>query len=297
MFSQPSYNRMMPMPYPQYQNDLPIQSQVMPQTQFGMQDNVSCYSGTSTNTGISQLSSIYIANQKKKTLTDEIIACLNNSIENLLPSLAQQSAEMIYKAILPYIEKQDKEIKELQSQIELLENVFKSMKFLTKNQNSFKNLSQLSTQLTGINSNVENCNLMLENQMSIEKGNYDYRRNQSEKINQLKEKMCYLKQLLEGEKDKITQVNSNINGVFSDFIGLKKGINTQVGNLNKNLKFGKQFYDTGEKNTEYIYQLENLLEGFYKEVNNNDAIKVNNQQMCVGLNEKKNFFKEEKFSF
>ena len=61
--------------------------------------------------------------------------------------------------------------------------------------------------------------------------------------------------------------------------------------------FGKQFYDTGEKNTEYIYQLENLLEGFYKEVNNNDAIKVNNQQMCVGLNEKKNFFKEEKFSF
>ena len=297
MFSQPSYNRMMPMPYPQYQNDLPIQSQVMPQTQFGMQDNVSCYSGTSTNTGISQLSSIYIANQKKKTLTDEIIACLNNSIENLLPSLAQQSAEMIYKAILPYIEKQDKEIKELQSQIELLENVFKSMKFLTKNQNSFKNLSQLSTQLTGINSNVENCNLMLENQMSIEKGNYDYRQNQSEKINQLKEKMCYLKQLLEGEKDKITQVNSNINGVFSDFIGLKKGINTQVGNLNKNLKFGKQFYDTGEKNTEYIYQLENLLEGFYKEVNNNDAIKVNNQQMCVGLNEKKNFFKEEKFSF
>ena len=92
MFSQPSFNRMMPMPYPQFQGDLPIQ------TQFPIQDNISSYSGTSTNTGISQLSSIYIANQKKKTLTDEIISCLNNSIENLLPSLAQQSAEMIYKA-------------------------------------------------------------------------------------------------------------------------------------------------------------------------------------------------------
>ena len=295
---------MMPISYPQYQSDLPIQSQVIPQTQFGIQDNVSCYSGTSTNTGISQLSSIYIANQKKKTLTDEIIACLNNSIENLLPSLAQQSAEMIYKAILPYIEKQDKEIKELQSQIELLENVFKSMKFLTKNQNSFKNLIQLSTQLTGINSNVENCNLMLENQMSIEKGNYEYRRSQNEKINQLKDKMNYLKKILEGEKDKISQVNSNINGVFSDFIGLKKGIDTQVGNLNKNLKFGKNIYETEEKSSLYISQLENLLEGFYKEVNNTNGIKVNSQQMSdsnvemKALNtEKKNIFKEEKFSF
>ena len=296
MFSQPSFNRMMPMPYPQFQGDLPIQ------TQFPIQDNISSYSGTSTNTGISQLSSIYIANQKKKTLTDEIISCLNNSIENLLPSLAQQSAEMIYKAILPYIEKQDKEIKELQSQIELLENVFKSMKFLTKNQNSFKNLSQLSTQLTGINSNVENCNFMLENQMSIEKGNYEYRRSQNEKISQLKEKMNYLKKLLEGEKDKLSQVNSNINGVFSDFIGLKKGINTQVGNLNKNLKFGKNIYETDEKSSLYISQLENLLEGFYKEVNSTNGIKVNSQQMSdsnveMSSEKKKNIFKEEKFSF
>ena len=295
MFSQPSFNRMMPMPYPQFQGDLPIQ------TQFPIQDNISSYSGTSTNTGISQLSSIYIANQKKKTLTDEIISCLNNSIENLLPSLAQQSAEMIYKAILPYIEKQDKEIKELQSQIELLENVFKSMKFLTKNQNSFKNLSQLSTQLTGINSNVENCNFMLENQMSIEKGNYEYRRSQNEKISQLKEKMNYLKKLLEGEKDKLSQVNSNINGVFSDFIGLKKGINTQVGNLNKNLKFGKNIYETEEKSSLYISQLENLLEGFYKEVNSTNGIKVNSQQMSdsnveMSSEKKKNIFKEEKFS-
>ena len=296
MFSQPSFNRMMAMPYPQFQGDLPIQ------TQFPIQDNISSYSGTSTNTGISQLSSIYIANQKKKTLTDEIISCLNNSIENLLPSLAQQSAEMIYKAILPYIEKQDKEIKELQSQIELLENVFKSMKFLTKNQNSFKNLSQLSTQLTGINSNVENCYLMLENQMSIEKGNYEYRRSQNEKISQLKEKMNYLKKLLEGEKDKLSQVNSNINGVFSDFIGLKKGINTQVGNLNKNLKFGKNIYETEEKSSLYISQLENLLEGFYKEVNSTNGIKVNSQQMSdsnveMSSEKKKNIFKEEKFSF
>ena len=279
-----------------FQGDLPIQ------TQFPIQDNISSYSGTSTNTGISQLSSIYIANQKKKTLTDEIISCLNNSIENLLPSLAQQSAEMIYKAILPYIEKQDKEIKELQSQIELLENVFKSMKFLTKNQNSFKNLSQLSTQLTGINSNVENCNFMLENQMSIEKGNYEYRRSQNEKISQLKEKMNYLKKLLEGEKDKLSQVNSNINGVFSDFIGLKKGINTQVGNLNKNLKFGKNIYETEEKSSLYISQLENLLEGFYKEVNSTNGIKVNSQQMSdsnveMSSEKKKNIFKEEKFSF
>ena len=284
------------MPYPQFQGDLPIQ------TQFPIQDNISSYSGTSTNTGISQLSSIYIANQKKKTLTDEIISCLNNSIENLLPSLAQQSAEMIYKAILPYIEKQDKETKELQSQIELLENELKSMKFLTKNQNSFKNLSQLSTQLTGINSNVENCNFMLENQMSIEKGNYEYRRSQNEKISQLKEKMNYLKKLLEGEKDKLSQVNSNINGVFSDFIGLKKGINTQVGKLNKNLKFGKNIYETEEKSSLYISQLENLLEGFYKEVNSTNGIKVNSQQMSdsnveMSSEKKKNIFKEEKFSF
>ena len=145
---------------------------------------------------------------------------------------------------------------------------------------------------------------MLENQMSIEKGNYEYRRSQNEKINQLKDKMNYLKKILEGEKDKISQVNSNINGVFSDFIGLKKGIDTQVGNLNKNLKFGKNIYETEEKSSLYISQLENLLEGFYKEVNNTNGIKVNSQQMSdsnvemKALNpEKKNIFKEEKFSF
>ena len=143
---------------------------------------------------------------------------------------------------------------------------------------------------------------MLENQMSIEKGNYEYRRSQNEKISQLKQKMNYLKKLLEGEKDKLSQVNSNINGVFSDFIGLKKGINTQVGNLNKNLKFGKNIYETEEKSSLYISQLENLLEGFYKEVNSTNGIKVNSQQMSdsnveMSSEKKKNIFKEEKFSF
>ena len=288
MFSQPSYNRIIPLQYSQYQNEIPLQTQAIPQSQYGMTDNMSCYSGASTNTGISQLSSVYITNQKRKTLTDEIITCLNSSIENLLPSIAQQSAEMIYKAILPYIEKQDKEIKELQIQIDVLENVFKSLKFLGKNPNSLKNLSNISNQLNGLNTTVENCNLMLDNQMAVEKGNFEFMYNHNEKINKLKEKMNLLKTMLTNEKETINTVNSNINGAFSDFIGLKKGIDTQLGTINKNLKFGKNIFDGGEKNTQCISQLEKIIDNFNKDVTNSDEIRL--KYNCVPEN---NFMQNE----
>lgn len=309
MFSQPSYNRIIPLQYSQYQNEIPLQTQAIPQSQYGMTDNMSCYSGASTNTGISQVSSVYVANQKRKTLTDEIIACLNNSIENLLPSIAQQSAEMIYKAILPYIEKQDKEIKELQIQIDLLENLFKSLKFLEKNPSSLKNLSNISNQLNGINTTVENCNLMLDNQMAIEKGNFEFMYNHNEKINKLKEKMSLLKTMLTNEKETINTVNYNINGAFSDFIGLKRGIDSQIGNINKNLKFGKNIFDNEDKNTQCISQLEKIIDNFSKDINNSDEIRVkynspqenkfiqsesgyqNNKRQITGL------FQSQKFSF
>lgn len=309
MFSQPSYNRIIPLQYSQYQNEIPLQTQAIPQSQYGMTDNMSCYSGTSTNTGISQLSSVYLANQKRKTLTDEIIACLNSSIENLLPSIAQQSAEMIYKAILPYIEKQDKEIKELQIQIDLLENLFKSLKFLEKNPNSLKNLSNISNQLNGINTTVENCNLMLDNQIAVEKGNFEFMYNHNEKINKLKEKMSLLKSMLTNEKETINTINCNINGAFSDFIGLKRGIDSQLGNINKNLKFGKNIFDNGDKNTQCISQLEKIIDNFSKDVSNSDEIRLkynspqenkfiqsepsyqNNKRQITGL------FQNQKFSF
>ena len=52
-------------------------------------------SSNSTNVNITQMTSLYMANQRKKAFNDEIKLCLNKSIEKILPIIAKQTAEII----------------------------------------------------------------------------------------------------------------------------------------------------------------------------------------------------------
>ena len=66
-------------------------------------ENFSCYSSTSTNTGVSQMSSIYMINQKKKALTEEFNNCLSQSLETILPNIISQSSKKIFDSVYPFI--------------------------------------------------------------------------------------------------------------------------------------------------------------------------------------------------
>ena len=84
------------------------------QNPFGLprsfNDNLSNFSSnsSSTNASISQMTSLYMLNQRKKAFMDELNLCLNKSLEKILPLIAKQTAENIYNSIAnPLIESHD----------------------------------------------------------------------------------------------------------------------------------------------------------------------------------------------
>ena len=153
-----------------------------------LNDNFSCYSSTSTNTGISQMSSIYLNNQKKKILTDEINQCINKVLENFIPDLCNETAKKIYEALIPSINQNEEEIKNLRNNLDLIKNNFENMTFLTNDYKDMKNLSNFNNQLNIMNNSINNCNVLIENQIEIEKGNNEFYKNQENKINEIKNK-------------------------------------------------------------------------------------------------------------
>ena len=83
-------------------------------------DNYSSFSSNTcnassnpTNASISQMTSLYMANQRKKAFTDEINQCLNKSLEKILPIIAKQTAEVIYNSISQTLIESEKNIREL----------------------------------------------------------------------------------------------------------------------------------------------------------------------------------------
>ena len=276
MYSQ-AYNRMMPMQYSQYPSEV-IQSQFQ-NSQFPMQESATCYSGGSTLTGISQMSSMYMANQKRKTITDEIANCLNQTIANILPSIAQQTAEVIYNAINPHLEKQEKEMNELQMQNEMLQKLLKSISSISQRQNCFDNLNLISNDLQKIDMQVENCHSVLQNKMAMENFNGELNEAKKEKVNQLKGKLEILKRLMAEEKAKIGEMNNNVNNTFCDLIGIKQQINQQVKNINLDLKYGKDLYIGLDHGVRGIQNLENTMNELFNKIDASESIEVSGENL------------------
>ena len=97
-------------------------------------DNFSSFSGNSnsTNASISQMTSLYMANQRKKAFTDEINLCLNKSLEKILPMVAKRTAELIYSSISQIIIDNEKNLRELRNSFDTLKATLQSCNFLLK---------------------------------------------------------------------------------------------------------------------------------------------------------------------
>ena len=92
-----------------YQN--PISNQPIFQCPMNFSENCSAFSSnfpnkepSTNNSSISQMTSLYLATQRKKAFIEEINFCLNKCLEKILPEIAKQTAEIIYKSLSCWIE-------------------------------------------------------------------------------------------------------------------------------------------------------------------------------------------------
>ena len=281
MFNQTSYKNF----YPNQMNN--FQNQYIPQMEqlnlinshsqyipIPNNENFSCYSSTSTNTGVSQMSSIYMINQKKKALTEEFNNCLSQSLENILPKIVSESAKKIYDSIYPSIEKNENQIKELKNQIEMIKNNLKNLTYLTKGCTTMRNLSSISHQINSVNSTINNCNLILNNQISVEKDNSDIIIKQNEKIKEINEKFNIVKNYIEGNNKNSDNLNNKVKEAIANIINTKEIYKEQISELNNQIDYGRNFNNSDNETKENLEKLENSINLFANDIGKADQIMV-----------------------
>ena len=281
MFNQSSYKNFYPNQMNNFQNQYIPQmdqanlinshSQYIP---IPNNENFSCYSSTSTNTGVSQMSSIYMINQKKKALTEEFNNCLSQSLENILPKIISESAKKIYDSIYPSIEKNENQIKELKNQIEMIKNNLKNLTYLTKGCTSMRNLSSISHQINSVNSTINNCNLILNNQISVEKDNSDIIIKQNEKIKEINEKFNIVKNYIEGNNKNSDNLNNKVKEAIANIINTKEIYKEQISELNNQIDYGRNFNNSDNETKENLEKLENSINLFANDIGKADQIMV-----------------------
>ena len=281
MFNQTSYKNF----YPNQMNN--FQNQYIPQIdqsnimnnqsqyiQIPPNENFSCYSSTSTNTGVSQMSSIYMINQKKKALTDEFNNCLSQSLENILPKIVSESAKKIYESIYPSIEKNENQIKELKNQIEIIKNNLKNLTYLTKHCTTMRNLNSISHQINSVNSNINNCNVILKNQISVEKDNSDIIIKQNEKIKEINEKFNIVKNYIEGNNKNCENLNNKVKETFSNIINVKEIYKEQISELKNEIDYGINFNNSNNETKDNLEKLENSINLFANDIEKAEQIMI-----------------------
>ena len=281
MFNQSSYKNF----YPNQMNN--FQNQYIPQMEqlnlinshsqyipISNNENYSCYSSTSTNTGVSQMSSIYMINQKKKALTDEFNNCLSQSLENILPKIVSESAKKIYDSIYPSIEKNENQIKELKNQIEIIKNNLKNLTFLTKGCTTMRNLSSISHQINSVNSSINNCNIILNNQISVEKDNSDIIIKQNEKIKEINEKFNIVKNYIEGNNKNSENLNNKVKEAFANIINTKEIYKEQISELKNEIDYGINFNNSNNETKENLEKLENSINLFANDIDKAEQIMI-----------------------
>ncbi len=281
MFNQSSYKNFYPNQMNNFQNQYIPQmdqpnlinshSQYIP---IPNNENFSCYSSTSTNTGVSQMSSIYMINQKKKALTDEFNNCLSQSLENILPKIVSESAKKIYDSIYPSIEKNENQIKELKNQIEIIKNNLKNLTFLTKGCTTMRNLSSISHQINSVNSSINNCNIILNNQISVEKDNSDIIIKQNEKIKEINEKFNIVKNYIEGNNKNSENLNNKVKEAFANIINTKENYKEQISELKNEIDYGINFNNSNNETKENLEKLENSINLFANDIDKAEQIMI-----------------------
>ena len=246
---------------------------------------------SSTNTSISQMTSLYMANQRRKAFNDELNLCLNKSLERILPIIARQTAEIIYNSISQTLSESEKNIREIKNAIETLRATLNSCKFLTKRGNDMNNMNKLYGNLNKVSGNLNNCGILLNNQVRFAQGNEEFKNQQQELINSVVEKFENIKELLGKQKEFSGKLNECIKSSLANIIATKTNYKNELIKVQDNIRYdiiNNSSSDT-ENNKNLINQLNNIsstindfknkvdsAENIYLNSNNNNNIAGNN---------------------
>ena len=263
-------------------------------------DNYSSFSSNtcntasnSTNNSISQMTSLYMANQRKKAFTDEINFCLNKSLEKILPIIAKQTAEIIYNSISETLIESEKNIRELKNSIDTLKATLQSCTFLTKKSNDMKNINNVYGNLDKINGNLNNCGVLLNNQIKFSQGNEEFKRQQQELINNVVQKFEYIKELLGKQKEFSGKLNECIKTSLANIIATKTNYKNELIKMQDNIKYDIINNNNNGDNHNLMNQINNIscsINDFKNKIDSASNIylntNINNNNCCEENNEK-----------
>jgi CHASE3 domain sensor protein len=213
------------------------------QNPFGLprpyNDNLSNFSSnsSSTNASISHMTSLYMANQRRKAFNDELNLCLNKSLEKILPLIAKQTAENIYNSISNPLIESEKNIREIKNSIETLRATLNSCNFLTKKGNDMNKMNKLYGNLTKVSDNLNNCGILLNNQVKFAQGNEEFKSQQQELINSVIKKFENIRDLLAKQKEYSGKLNECIKMSLANIIATKTNYKNELIKVQDNIRY------------------------------------------------------------
>ena len=233
----------------------------LPRT-FG--DNFSSFSSNtcpntsnSTNACISQMTSLYMANQRKKAFTDEINLCLNKSLEKILPIIAKQTAEIVYNSISQTLIESEKNIRELKNSIDTLKATLQSCTYLTIKCNDMKKINNVYGNLDKVSGSLNNCGILLNNQIKFAQGNEEFKNQQQELINGIMEKFEHIKDLLGKQKEFSGKLNECIKTSLANIIATKTNFKNELIKMQDNIKYDIINNENGDQKN-FMEQINNI---------------------------------------
>ena len=267
----------------------------LPRT-FG--DNFSSFSSNtcpntsnSTNACISQMTSLYMANQRKKAFTDEINLCLNKSLEKILPIIAKQTAEIVYNSISQTLIESEKNIRELKNSIDTLKATLQSCTYLTIKCNDMKKINNVYGNLDKVSGSLNNCGILLNNQIKFAQGNEEFKNQQQELINGIMEKFEHIKDLLGKQKEFSGKLNECIKTSLANIIATKTNYKNELIKMQDNIKYDIINNENGDQKNfmEQINNISSSINDFKNKIDSSSNIYLKTNSNNNNMNfEKKN---------
>jgi hypothetical protein len=215
----------------------------------GASDNFSCYSSSTTATGLSGI--------KKRNITEDFNLILTSCIEELLPKIAEGCAELVYSKISTELDNQAKQIEELKEQIE---------NFINNNHRQFT--STPIKKLKNIQSTIKKVNGMVHNQLEILKDQNEQFENNTNNyaipfIENIEDKLKSLQSVIEDERKMTEKINYDLKDRYVDFLGIKNFVDEKIGYMLTDIKLKS----SPNQNNQY-YQIINSINKLSDEITN-----------------------------
>ena len=268
------------------------------QNPFGLprtfNDNLSNFSAntvnsSSTNASISQMTSLYMANQRRKAFNDELNLCLNKSLEKILPIIARQTAEIIYNSISSTLAESEKNIREIKNAIETLRATLNSCNFLTKKGYDMNNMNKLYGNLNKVSGNLNNCGILLNNQVKFAQGNEEFKSQQQELINSVIQKFENIKDLLGKQKEYSGKLNECIKTSLANIIATKTNYKNELIKVQDNIRYdiinnSSAECDNNKNLSNKLNDISSTINEFKTKVDNAENIFLNSPANNININ-------------